>query len=83
MIQEVEAAVGMAYVRGGDSSREGRLPVTSTRDLKTAQSEEVIVATQLDDLGREQEESEGSSSEGSELPGVQGILLRASTTRCS
>ena len=49
---EVEAAVGMAYVRGGDSPRDGRLPV-STRDLETAQSAEVIVATQLDVLARE------------------------------
>jgi hypothetical protein len=83
MIQEVEAAVGMAYVRDRDSLREGRLPVTLTRDLKTAQSEEVIVATQLDDLGREQEENEGSSTEesgtssdGRVLPGMQGIFLK-------
>ena len=34
--REVEAAVGMAYVLGGDSPSDGRLPV-STRDLETAQ----------------------------------------------
>ena len=47
---EVEAAVGTAYVRGGDSPREGRLPVTLTRDVDAAQPQEVIVATQLDVL---------------------------------
>ena len=52
MNQEVEAAVGMAYVRDGDSPRDGRFPV-STRDLETAQSAEIIVATQLDVLARE------------------------------
>jgi hypothetical protein len=36
-------------------------PVIATRDLETAQPEEVIVATQLDVLAREQEEIEGSS----------------------
>ena len=35
--------------------------MTSTRDFETAQPEEVIVATQLDILAREQEENEGSS----------------------
>jgi hypothetical protein len=34
--QEVEAAVGTTYVRGGGSPRDGRLPVTSTRDFETA-----------------------------------------------
>ena len=82
MNQEVEAAVGMTYVRGGDSPSDGRLPA-STRDLETAHPKEAFVATQLDVLAREQEESEGSSTEGSELPEVQEILLRASTTRCS
>ena len=50
--QEVEAAVGMAYVRGGDSPSDGRLPV-STQDLETAQPEEAFIATQLDVLTRE------------------------------
>ena len=36
----------------GATPRDGRLPV-STRDLETAQSAEVIVATQLDVLARE------------------------------
>ena len=62
MNQEVEAAVGTTYVRGGDSSREGRLPVTLTRDVDAAQPQEVIVATQLDVHAKgEQEASEGSS----------------------
>jgi hypothetical protein len=34
------------------------------------------VATQLDVPAREQEENEGSSSEGSVLPGMQGIFLK-------
>ena len=49
---EVEAAVGRTYVRGGDSSREGRLPVTLTRYVDAAQPQEVIVATQLDVLAK-------------------------------
>ena len=84
MNQEVEAAIGRAGERGGDSSREGRLPVTLTRDVDAAQPQEVIVATQLDVLAEgEQEASEGSSSEesgtssdGSVLPGMHGIYLK-------
>ena len=57
---EVEAAIGTSYLRGGDSPRDGRLQVTSTRDFETAQPEEVIVATQLDVFAGEQEENEGS-----------------------
>jgi hypothetical protein len=60
---EVEAAIGRANVRGGDSPREGGIPATGTRDLETAQSEGDDVATQLDGLTREQEENEGSSME--------------------
>jgi hypothetical protein len=79
---EVEAAMGRANVRGGDSPREVRLP----REVETAQSEGDIVATQLDSLVWEQEENEGSSmeesgpsSEGSgTLPGMQGIFLKQS-----
>ena len=62
--QEVEAAVGRAYVQGGDGSGDERPPVTTTQDLETAQPEEAFVATQLDVLAREQEESVGSSTEG-------------------
>ena len=64
---EVEAAVGRTYLQGGDNSGDGRLSVTTIRNLETAQPEEAIVATQLDVLAGEQEESEGSSSEGSRL----------------
>jgi hypothetical protein len=64
---EVEAAFGRTDLRGGDSPREGRLPVTATRDLETAQPEEGLVATQLDVLAWEQEENEGSSSEEGDL----------------
>ena len=64
---EVEAAVGRIYLQGGDNSGDGRLSVTTIRNLETAQPEEAIVATQLDVLAGEQEESEGSSSEGSRL----------------
>ena len=66
---EVEAAIGRADMRGGDSPREGGLPATETRDLETAQSEGDIVATQLDGLAREQEENEGSSMEESFVRG--------------
>ena len=62
MNQEVEAAIGTPYMRGGDSPRDGSVPV-STRDVEATQLEEVIAATQLDFLAREQDESEGSSSE--------------------
>jgi hypothetical protein len=80
---EVEAAVGRADVRGGENPRDGGLPAIVTQDLETAQSEESIVATQLDVLARGQEESEespseesGPSSEGSgSLPGLHGIYL--------
>jgi hypothetical protein len=83
---EVEAAIGRADVRGGDSPREGGLPATGTQDFETAQSEGDVVATQLDGLAREQEENEGSSmeesgppSEGSgSLPGMQGIFMKQS-----
>ena len=75
---EVEAAIGRADMRGGDSPREGGLPATETRDLETAQSEGDVVATQLDGLAREQEES-GPSSEGSgSLPGMHGMFLKRS-----
>jgi len=60
---EVEAAVGRTYLQGGDNSGDERLLVASIRDLETAQSEEVIVATQLDVLARGQEENEGSAME--------------------
>jgi hypothetical protein len=60
---EVEAAIGRSDVQGGDSSREGGLPVTRTQDLESAHSEGDVVATQLDGLAREQEENEGSSME--------------------
>jgi hypothetical protein len=80
--QEVEATVGMAYVRGGDSPREGRLPLTTTQDQETVHPVGACVATQLDVIDRGQEESEGSSegtgpsSEGSgSLPGMHGIFL--------
>ena len=83
---EVEAAIGRADVRGGDSPREGGLQATGTRDLETAQSEGDVVAVELGGLAREQEENEGSSmeesgpsSEGSgSLPGMQGIFLKQS-----
>jgi hypothetical protein len=78
---EVEAAVGRAYVRGGDSLRERRLPATVTRDLD-------VLSTQLDVLAREQEESKGSSSEKSgpssegsgSLPGMQGGVTQEHKT---
>jgi hypothetical protein len=62
-------------VRGEDSPREGGLPATGTQDLETAQSEGDVVATQLDDLDREQEENEGSSMEESG-PSSEGIAAR-------
>ena len=82
--REVEAAVGRAYVQVGDGSEDERPPVTTTQDLETAQPEEAFVATQLDVLAREQEESEGSSTEGTgpssersgSLPGMHGIFLK-------
>ena len=75
--REVEAAVGRAYVKE-------RPPVTTTQDLETAQPEEAFAATQLDVLAKEQEESEGSSTEGTgpslegsgSLPGMHGIFLK-------
>ena len=33
--QEVEAAVDRAYLQGGDSPRDGRLPTTTTQDFVT------------------------------------------------
>jgi hypothetical protein len=65
-----KAAVGRTYLQGGDNSGEGRLSVTTTRNLETAQPEE----------------SEGSSSEGSgpssegsgSLPGMHGLFLKQS-----
>ena len=70
------------YLRGGDNPRDGILPA-STCDVEAIQLVKVIVATQLDDLTREQEENEVSSSEGSRssseesvLPGMQGIFLK-------
>ena len=65
-----KAAVGRTYLQGGDNSGEGRLSVTTTRNLETAQPEE----------------SEGSSSEGSgpssegsgSLRGMHGLFLKQS-----
>ena len=82
--REVEAAVGRAYVQVGDGSEDERPPVATTQGLETAQPEEAFVATQLDVLAREQEESEGSSMEGTgpssegsgSLPGMHGIFLK-------
>ena len=59
---EVETAVGTAYVRVGDSPREGRLPVTSIRDLETAQSEEVIVENEGSSIKESGPSSEGTVS---------------------
>jgi hypothetical protein len=82
---EVEAAIGRADERGGDSPRERGLPATVTRDLETAQSEGDVVATQLDGLAREQEDNEESSSEesgpSSEGSGSLRYLLDASCSR--
>jgi hypothetical protein len=50
---EVEAAIGRSDVQGGDSPREGGLPVTRTQDLESAHSEGDVVAIQLDGLARE------------------------------
>jgi hypothetical protein len=81
--QEVEAAVGRTDVQDGNSPRDGRLPVTATRDPETTQPEEGLVATKLNVLAREQEENEGSSSEeggpssegSGSLPELHGICL--------
>ena len=67
--REVEAAVGRAYLQVGDGSEGERPPVATT---------------QFDVLAREQEESEGSSTEGTgpssegsgSLPGMHGIFLK-------
>ena len=40
---EVEATVGMAYVRGGDSPREGRPPVTTTQNGNWRPPPEVLM----------------------------------------
>ena len=79
----VEAATGRSGERGGDVPRKRGVPATVARDLETAQPEEGVVATQLDDLAGGQEDSEGSSSEESgpssegsgSLPGLPGIFL--------
>ncbi len=62
---EVEAAIGRADVRGGDSPREG---ASSNRDS----------GEQKENEGSSMEESRPSSEGSGSLPGMQGIFLKQS-----